>query len=142
MRRKQKCLIPICKNEFLQDVSIELGKRLNSLKYRAQSLEFSVGWDENERLSVTVHKDHRAYIEVIIWENKFGMYVNRKPYLKHELAQYIKYRAILSTLDFRQVGQLVRESILEEPDALIFWKTMDSRLWEIENKAVDRNRDR
>jgi hypothetical protein len=42
--------IPICESEFLQDVSIELGKRLKAIRYAAKGerLEFRTSTTEND----------------------------------------------------------------------------------------------
>src|ERR1700760_529429 len=91
--------IPVCESDFLQDISIELGKRLKSVRYRTKSgrLEFRTSTTEVDELERECFDAIRRlscdeYIHVVVCENGDANYLRQEPFAhKHDTARYQAY---------------------------------------------------
>jgi hypothetical protein len=74
MSRSKKPIIPLCRSDFLQDFSIEFGRRLKPIRYQVSSVEFSLEIEEAadkalERLTVWLTAVGRR-TTITLWENR------------------------------------------------------------------------
>ncbi len=127
--------IPICESEFLQDVSIELGKRLKSLRYHTRSgrLEFRISTTESddaewECFDVIRWKGRSEYVQVVICENRSANYVYREPLKnRHDTARYEAYIITVAGWTTYEVADLIRDSLLDDNDVRETWRKFDQR---------------
>ena len=75
MSGHRKQIIPLCRSEFLQDFSIELGRRLKSIRHQSQSVVAEVRFDEHEgreleALSVWIKTSDHTRATISLWENQ------------------------------------------------------------------------
>jgi hypothetical protein len=68
-------IIPLCRAEFLQDFSIELGRRLKPIRYAAKSVIAEVDYCEHERLSlerlaIWIETWNCTRVTLALWEDE------------------------------------------------------------------------
>jgi hypothetical protein len=125
--------IPLCRSEFLQDVSIELGRTLNALPYRQQELEFTVREKDEEmasdQLSTTVRKQAGSYVQVVITAGGMGNFVQKfEQEVKGLGSEYVALAADLTDLSAAEIARLIRDSLYGDSDAIAFWKRRNLRV--------------
>jgi hypothetical protein len=75
MSGHRKQIIPLCRSEFLQDFSIELGRRLKSIGHQSQAVLAEVRFVEQEgreleALSVWIKTSVNTRATISLWENQ------------------------------------------------------------------------
>ncbi len=71
----RKQTIPLCRAEFLQDFSIELGRRLKPIRYASKSVIAETGNSEHEgqsleRLTVWIETYNYTRVTLALWEDQ------------------------------------------------------------------------
>jgi hypothetical protein len=125
--------IPVCRSSFLQDIGIELGRRLKSVRQRTKSgrLHFKILESDSEecflisRWSSATWVERLGYIEIMIWDNKTANYTLQEPYLKQEFRKSVEYKASLHQLNASQIAELVRDSLLDKEGAREYWQNLN-----------------
>ncbi len=124
--------IPICTSDFLQDVSIELGRRMKSVRTqrRGDRIEFRVtrvefkGKDV-ESLDVTCWLEKGSYIQVVVLENGVANYMFREPFQdKHDTARYTGFIVSLKGWEACDVAYLIRDSLRNDVGIQNFWRKL------------------
>jgi hypothetical protein len=127
--------IPVCESDFLQDVSIELGRRLKSLRHRAKPgrLEFRISTTERddgewECFDVTCWMGRSGYIQVVICENGVANYMYCETVArKHDTTRYEGYIITIAGWTPSKVADLMHDSLLDENDVRKTWRKLDQR---------------
>ena len=127
--------IPVCESDFLQDVSIELGRRLKSVRYRTSPgrLEFSTSTTEIddrewECFDAIRRLSGDEYIHVVVCENGDANFLRREPYAhKHDTARYQAYVITVAEWTPYEVADFIRSSLLMEDEVLDVWRRLDQR---------------
>jgi hypothetical protein len=124
--------IPICTSDFLQDVSIELGRRMESvrsqrrlarLEFRVNSVEFE-GQDV-ESLDVTCWIEKGSYIQVVVLENGVANYMFCESFQhKHDTARYTGFIATLNGWEACDVANLIRDSLRNDVGIQNLWRKL------------------
>lgn len=132
-----KSRIPLCQSDFLQGVTIHLGRWLKGLRYQTGGVEFYVDFDDDlERFRAINWLGGAGYIEVIVWENSELFYIRREPRAgKKQLttrAFDTKYRVVPGKLDEHQVANLIRDTLKETwiapgKDMQTIWSTLGTK---------------
>jgi hypothetical protein len=127
--KPDKSRIPICESACLQDVTIELGRRLRAVRYaqRIGTLEFEVKEDRSlliplEKFVAALYLPHSEYICVALWEDQTANYIYRKPKLNREKATYVRFWSDLRAWSAAQVAELIRDSLLDKEDIREVWQ--------------------
>ncbi len=127
--------IPICESEFLQDVSIELGKRLKAIRYAAKGerLEFRTSTTENDHgewecFDAIRWMKQSEYLQVVVCENGAANFVYRQPLVhKHDTARYEAYIINVANWTPYEVADLMRDSLLNDIGVRETWRRFDER---------------
>jgi predicted metalloprotease with PDZ domain len=127
--------IPVCESDFLQDVSIELGKRLKSVRYQTKTggLEFNTSTTEIddrewECFDAIRRLSGHEYVHVVVCENGDANFLRREPFAhKHDTARYQAYVITVAGWTSYEVANLIRGSLLKEDDVLDVWRRLDQR---------------
>jgi hypothetical protein len=132
MPRKQSedlSRIPSCSSDFLQDITIELGRRLKSVRYQSRSgkIEFRVTRIEREEeemecFDVTRWMANGSYIQVVVVENGIANYMFREEFEhKHDKARYTGFIATLKGWETSDIANLIADSLKNEAGIRSFW---------------------
>lgn len=127
--------IPDCRSELLQDVSIELGRRLRGVRYvaRGRKLQFrvynlTIDDHEVEFFQAIRWEQQNSYIEITVGENHEATFVYRKPFPhKHARSEHIRFRASLAGLNAYAIAEIMRESLrcMSGVSAMLtYWRTI------------------
>ncbi len=127
--------IPLCESDFLQDVSIELGKRLKAVSYATKSgrLEFRISTAERddgewECFDAIRWMGRGEYIQVVVCENGAANYVYREPSAhKHNATHYEGYVISVAGWASYDVADLLRDSLMDEVGVRDTWYKFDQR---------------
>jgi len=127
--------IPICRSELLQDVTIELGRRLRGVRYVAKRRElqfhvYSITIDDHEVefFEAVRWKQQGSYIQVTVGENYEAEFEYRRPFPhKHSKAEYLRFKASLAGCNAPAIAEIIRESLrcICGVDAMLaYWRTL------------------
>jgi len=127
--------IPVCESEFLQDVSIELGKRLKTVRDAAKGkkLEFRISTTERddaewECFDAVQWMGRGEYVQIVVCENGAANYVYREPQAhKHDTASYETYIISVAGWSPYEVADLMRDSLLGDAGVRAIWRKFDQR---------------
>jgi hypothetical protein len=123
--------IPICTSDFLQDVTIELGKRLKTVRHRGGRLEFRTkisehAGEELEYFDATLWLGRDSYIQVVVLENGEANYMYCVPReRKQGRARYIGFVVKLTGWEPSQVANLIRDSLVDEIGIREVWQKLN-----------------
>ena len=125
--------VPICASDFLQEVTIELGKRLKTIRYRKDRLEFRAKITEHYGQDLECFDAIRSlakssYIQVVLLENGEANYMYREPLAhKHDHARYIGFAVVLKDWEPCQVANLIRDSLIDEIGIREVWQKLNPK---------------
>lgn len=127
--KPSRSAIPLCRSEFLQDVTIALGRRsLKSLRYNNRSLQFAVSHQDSngevfERLEIEVHRSSRGMTAMILWENGTALVYFRVPQPNKSLpTRKFELHANLSGMDAEDVAGLIRATLADFASVRHIWQ--------------------
>jgi hypothetical protein len=109
--------IPLCRSDFLQDITIALGRRsLKSLRQAHRMLTFAVtdeGRDGEscERLDIEAKELSGALTKIVIWEDASALIYFRESRPKRSPARVFKMHAHLDGLNAEDVAELIRATL-------------------------------
>ena len=120
-------MIPVCRSEFLQDVTIALGRRsLKSLRHRNAALHFAVSEEEvngepHERLDIEVRTRSGASTNITIWQDGVTWVHSR---LREGLPTRTAFEthANLAGMDYAEVASLIRATLCDLESVQHIWK--------------------
>jgi hypothetical protein len=115
--RKERSALPLCHSEFLQDVTIALGRRsLKSLRYSYPILKFEVA-NENgdagarERLNIEAQDRLDVLVKLSIWDDGIAWIYIRQKQPKTPAFRKFEARANLAGMAPDEVAELIRATL-------------------------------
>lgn len=120
--KKETGKLPLCKSDYLQDLTIALGRlSLKSVRQSYKALEFSATFEEVgdatiERLNIDGQNLHNGYTKIVVWENatawachlerrKSALERRNSPTMAQELL------ATFSDMEIEDVAELIRATL-------------------------------
>jgi hypothetical protein len=125
---KNKSVIPLCRSQFLQDVTIAFGRRsLKSLRKSNPTLVFEVSEDETngtamERLDIEARTMLGRITKITLWEDGLSWVYCQDRGLTSSKRPTLDFHARLTTMDVEEVAKLLRNTLIDAPAAETAWK--------------------
>lgn len=125
---KKRNLIPLCRSTFLQDVTIELGRRsLKSIRYQNPTLEFDVAEEEvegspMERLEIETRNITGGITAMTIWANGVAWVYFRSHRNKASSEHFFQTHANFSGMTTEQIAQLLRDTLADPVSVRKLWE--------------------
>ena len=124
--------IPICTSDFLQDICIELGRRMKSVRYQRRSarLEFRVSTlefegEDLEGFDATCWIGKGSYVQVVVVENGVANCMFRDAFEhKHDTARYTGFKVTLKGWEACDMATLIRDSLCDVEGIRDFWRKL------------------
>jgi hypothetical protein len=121
-------LIPVCNSQFLQDVTIALGRRsLKSIRYHHSRLEFSCRYEELdgvrfERLDIQAHGLSSGLISLTLWEDGLGWIYQKKGRGKSASTNAFSLHSDFSAMSAEAVASLVHATLADVESSKAIWR--------------------
>jgi hypothetical protein len=120
--------IPVCRSEFLQDLTIALGRRsLKSLRHKNSTLDFDATEEEidgvsSERLDIAARTRSGSLTKITIWEDGISWVYFRQSHSKSSPSQTFEMHANLTGMGIEDMANLVRATLSDFESTRQVWE--------------------
>jgi hypothetical protein len=119
----QKGRIPLCKSDFLQDVTIQLGQRMKSVRKANLTLSIVASIDKcgMERLDFTADSVPNRMSKLVLWEDGLAWFFERKNSKACRKSDFECY-ANFATFSPYELAEIIRSSLIDWNSAKLVWE--------------------